>query len=722
VTFEHIPGELRELPRWVVFRWGEVDPKTRKRRKPPLRIDGAGHASSTDPQTWGTFADAVATVEAGKADGIGFALCPPYTLVDLDAGLDEADRTSIARELSSYTEWSVSGDGWHVIVRGSLNGHPRNREGAFEVYDSARFCYCTGRHVAGTPKTIEDRQNELEAVIAKRLPPRTSAIASARSVSPTPIALEDEELLEVARKLLGEKFVGLWEGSWESRYATHSEADLALCSWLAWLTGRDATRVERMFCASGLHREKWERKGYRERTIALAIEGTHDVYRPDNGKPPAGGKDLLRSETREVEAVSPAEDQEEPEPFIGRTHADVLDLSFDDEGPPELIEGLVPRGVLELVAGLPETFKGWVCAQLAANVAAGAGELFGHEVLVGGPAGYFWQDDSTRNEAERVQLFARVHETPRDLPLRWFLNEGLSLPDDIERLRTTIEHHGFVLVVLDSLYNVVPELDLRDREVGQLFAKLKAEICDATGCTVVLVDHMPWATEQNRKRLRSYGDVFKGAAARAGIYIDAEGSKLYVEARGNSIAGFKRTPAYWDADALELRLVEKDSAEEQEAKVAERAEKVLAWLVEHAERHSTNAIRKAMGGRATLTDKALLVLEARDEVQTSSRSGGTWSGRSGDARYWIASIHAGLRDADTSSQLFGTRSDEVAGESHDDEPRPAPFRGGEVNRDEVPDKAVSAGPLFPERGSSTASATPARATDDLAELVGRVMP
>lgn len=373
-----------------------------------------------------------------------------------------------------------------------------------------------------------------------------------------------------------------------------------------------------------------------------------------------------------------------PEPFSGLTHAEVLDLRFDDE-PADLIDGLIPRGVLVVVAGLPETYKGWVCAKASAIVAAGEGELFGRSAVAQGQVGYFWQDDSTRNEAERVQLFAKVHETPPDLPVRWFLNEGVVLPGDLERLRATIEEYGLVMVVLDSVYNFTPGLDLKDRDVGQLFARLKAEVCDPTGCTIVVVDHMPWATDTNRKRLRSYGDVFKGAAARAGIYIDAEGSKLYVEARGNNIRGFKRTPAFWDADALELRLVEKGSPEEEDARVEERAEKVLRWLVEHPRRYSTSAVRKALGGRANLTDKALLVLRARDEVRDTSRDGGTWSGRGGDARYWIASVHAGLLADATTSQLFGTRSDEVGAGSFEEEPRPAPFRGDEVSRDEVPD-------------------------------------
>jgi hypothetical protein len=137
------------------------------------------------------------------------------------------------------------------------------------------------------------------------------------------------------------------------------------------------------------------------------------------------------------------------------------------------------------------------------------------------------------------------------------LNVGLQLPRDLVRLRVTIEKHGFLLVVLDSLYNVADprEVDLR-HDVGLLFARLKEDVCEPTGCTVLVVDHMPWATDQNRGRLRAYGDVFKAAAARFGIYIDAEGDKLTIEARGNNVRGFRRTPAYWDEKSLELRLVE----------------------------------------------------------------------------------------------------------------------------------------------------------------------
>jgi hypothetical protein len=369
------------------------------------------------------------------------------------------------------------------------------------------------------------------------------------------------------------------------------------------------------------------------------------------------------------------------EPFVGFSHAEVLELRFDGE-PSDLIDGLIPRGVLVVVAGLPETYKGWVCAKASAIVAGAGGELFGREAATNGSVGYFWQDDSTRNEAERIQLFAKVHETPSDLPVRWFLNEGVVLPDDLGRLRSTIEEYALVMVVLDSVYNFTPGLDLKDRDVGQLFARIKAEICDPTGCTVVVVDHMPWATETNRQRMRAYGDVFKGAAARAGIYIDAEGSKLHVEARGNNIRGFKRTPAYWDPDALDLRLVDTKA---QEGADEELDARVLEYLAEHPEKHSTTAVRKGVGGRAIRVDQALERLKARDEVRDLSRDGGTWSGRGGDPRYWIACVNA----KNTPSRLFGTGSDEAASDGPkegDPVPSSRPRRGDGVDRDEVSDK------------------------------------
>lgn len=357
-------------------------------------------------------------------------------------------------------------------------------------------------------------------------------------------------------------------------------------------------------------------------------------------------------------------------PFQGRLHRDVLALDFPSER--ELIRGLIPAGAVGTIAGVPETFKSWQAARIAVAVAQGEGTVLGREVVARGPVGYFWQDDSEREEAERVKHLTRVWGTSPTLPLHWFLNVGAELPGDLPRLRMTIEELGLVLVVLDSFYNFLPGLDLKDDGAEQVVAQLKREVADATGCSVLIVDHMPWATEQNRKRLRAYGGVFKNAATRFGIYIDAAGSKLWVEARGNNIAGIPRSPAYWDADALELRLVQAANHDE---KVEERAEQILAVLEAAPADHSKTALRKAVGGRAEITDQALTVLIERDRVQDLSRQSWTAPDGTTKTKGYIARSHAATQPPETLSHHNGTAPDSPVPTTTTCPPVPSPIGG-----------------------------------------------
>ena len=156
-----------------------------------------------------------------------------------------------------------------------------------------------------------------------------------------------------------------------------------------------------------------------------------------------------------------------------------------------------------------------------------------------------------------MQAYARAHDYPDDLPIRWLLNEGVRLPDDTDQLAEIIARDGAVLIGIDSLYNVLsPDVGLREENVAHVLAELKRGVCDATGATVAVVDHAPWPTESNRGQRRAFGSVFKTAAVRWAVDLEADskdGTKLYVEANGNNVAGFRRTPAVFDAETLEIR-------------------------------------------------------------------------------------------------------------------------------------------------------------------------
>ena len=279
MNVDAIPAELRNLDRWVVWRW-EPDPERPDKPKKPPYCPGAPerHASSTKAETWGTFEQALELVDAGKADGIGFALEPPFVGVDLDGELAKGDRGAIMACLDSYAETSASGTGAHVILRANLNGHGRHPAG-IGVFQTDRFFYCTGAHVRGTPTTIEDRHEQLEEVLARFLPANHPFAGTIRE--PQPVDLDDRDLLDRAMASRdGAEFSALWNGDTGRFDDDHSAADLALCRRLAFWTGRDPARIDRLFRASGLMREKWDRDDYRERTINAAIAGTTDVYRP----------------------------------------------------------------------------------------------------------------------------------------------------------------------------------------------------------------------------------------------------------------------------------------------------------------------------------------------------------------------------------------------------------------------------------------------------------
>lgn len=277
--FSPVPAELRELLQWVLWR---SEPGEGKPRKVPYSARSGARASTTDPSTWATFDAAVAAWRRrdGYA-GVGFVFSPhdSYCGVDLDDCIDSggnlsADAGRIVDSLSSYTEVSPSGRGVKLFLRAKLPPGGR-RKGKVEMYDDGRFFTVTGRHLAGTPTGVAERQVELEALHAEIF--GSSAVRRSRPAIAVRPPAEDADLLSKARSAKnGRKFMGLFYCGDLSAYGgDDSAADLALCGLLAFWCGVDAERIDRLFRQSALMREKWDsRRGattYGERTIAAAL-------------------------------------------------------------------------------------------------------------------------------------------------------------------------------------------------------------------------------------------------------------------------------------------------------------------------------------------------------------------------------------------------------------------------------------------------------------------
>lgn len=277
-----IPDSMRQARRWMCWSY---QIRGGRRTKMPY-VPGGGPASSTDPDTWRTFEEAVKVEQFYS--GIGFVLGDGVLGVDWD-DVRDADTgewlPGILEEilsLESYAEISPSGTGGHVICHGKKPGDPcRKSSGPREIYDSGRYFTVTGDHIDGTPEEVrEPPVDALESVYAKII--TEAKTAPIRSCLPAPCArvdLDDDEIITLCERAGNSaKFSTLWRGS-TAGYGSASEADLALCSILGFYT-QDATQIERLVRRSGLNREKWDRVDYVARTIATALAGVRETYTP----------------------------------------------------------------------------------------------------------------------------------------------------------------------------------------------------------------------------------------------------------------------------------------------------------------------------------------------------------------------------------------------------------------------------------------------------------
>ena len=289
----NFPQELAALRQWICWRL-EPDPKGERPRKVPYDPKTGRKASSTNPETWATLPEAMRAQTKYLFTGVGFVFTEAGGIVGVDIdhcrnedGTFTEAAQAILDKYPSYTEISPSGAGLHIFYRGVMPGKGnKNSATGVEMYASARYFTMTGNRLEGTPEAIADGAQALpwihENYIARKQARKRKAKKAARRV-----VLSDEQALEKARAAQNaEDFTALWEGRWQDKFASQSEADLALCCALAFWTGRDREQMDRLFRQSALFREKWDKvhhadgATYGEETLEQAIQRTEQVYSP----------------------------------------------------------------------------------------------------------------------------------------------------------------------------------------------------------------------------------------------------------------------------------------------------------------------------------------------------------------------------------------------------------------------------------------------------------
>jgi hypothetical protein len=137
------------LPNWVNWKWQPNEKGTGWTKVPYQPQAPTRKAASNNKATWGTYTDAVANVEAGKADGIGFELFETNICAfdiddcrDLTGRIDPVAIALMRRCGATYFENTVGGRGLRCIgLGGSKKTHRKQKiVGSAVSVESYRYC------------------------------------------------------------------------------------------------------------------------------------------------------------------------------------------------------------------------------------------------------------------------------------------------------------------------------------------------------------------------------------------------------------------------------------------------------------------------------------------------------------------------------------------------------------------------------------------------------
>lgn len=496
-SFEAAAGGMCDIPQFLLWRLEWVTEEC-KYRKQPASPDGARWpVAGDDPANWMTYAAARAklarlnqTATPAARFGLGFWLTTDcgYWFLDIDKCVS-ADGTLMPFAVGmlnaypgAFAEWSSSRKGVHIIGRGDVHADHRNkpeREVASRLAPLELEFYSYDRGIAfgldGVAQGSADTVFNMAPLLAQYFPPRPERESGRRPEWRGPA--DDDVLLERA---LGARvsaetafngkasFAQLFNGQSEK----NNENDMALCAHLAFWTGCDAERMERLARRSGLQRAKWSERRRHTTYLGLTIENA------------CKGVDTVYQERMpELPAPRP--------PTAGPTVRNAADLQRQKFQPIQwALQDLLPEGVT-ILSSDPKLGKSWMVYGWCIAIATGKAIWEGRDAERQGDALLLALEDNDRRMRRRLDKLLPTFGNPA-IGRLFYACDWPRGADGVTAIRDfLIAHTETRIVVIDTIAAFRTADPGRknaytwDYEVGALLKPLSQEF----QCAFVLVSH-----------------------------------------------------------------------------------------------------------------------------------------------------------------------------------------------------------------------------------------
>mgnify|MGYP002856310939 FL=1 len=303
------PDAMKEQP-FCCWRW---EKQKGRETKVPYDPKTGAKARTDTPETFGTMAEAMEALYKNRYSGIGFNIteggserarvgCIDHDHCVEDGVVKESVLAALDMLPDAVVEYSPSGTGLHqffLVPDGFVFDkdvyYVNNRKGGKEIYlpgVTNHFMTITGDiyRTGGMEVTAEQLQAFLDAYMKRK-----TLMKVAVSVPEGGSVLSDDDVLYKLSHELDKKFIDMYEGNWEQYGAdenwSQSDADMTVLMKLAFYCRGDMGQMDRLFRASGLMRDKWDRglagSTYGVVSMTNAVNRCSAFYEPDHNCIPA---------------------------------------------------------------------------------------------------------------------------------------------------------------------------------------------------------------------------------------------------------------------------------------------------------------------------------------------------------------------------------------------------------------------------------------------------